>query len=102
MGKADSGMWRAVRDVVSHAGAAAVLVVVAVVFLGGAYAGLNMIDRLGSIGLGMYIVAMISWGLLFVPLVVYAVGLRQRGSRRYREELRAKQEREEQRYGLRG
>lgn len=91
----------AVRDVLSHVVAAVVLLVTAAVFLGGAYAGLQMIDRLGSIGLGMYAVAMIAWGLLFVPLVTYAIGLRQRGSRRHREALRQRQELEQLRYGLR-
>ena len=90
------------RDAFSHAWAAAVLIGVAVVFLAGAYAGTKMIGRLGSLGLAMYAVAIVSYGLLFVPLVTYAIGLRQRGSRRHRESLRRRQESEQLRYGVRG
>ena len=94
-------MRTVLRDALSRLGAYVVLLAVAVVFLGGAVAGLSMIDRLGSLGLAMYAVAIVSWGLLFVPLVAYALGLRQRSSRRHREDLQARQAVERLRYGLR-
>ncbi|WP_205695473.1 hypothetical protein [Conexibacter sp. SYSU D00693] len=96
----DAAPVRLVRDALAHLGALAVLVVVLVVFLGGAFAGLQMIDRLGSIGLAMYAVALLAWGLLFVPLVAYAHRLRQSGSPRHRKALRERQEHQMLHYGV--
>ena len=86
-GGRDGGARRAARDVLSQAGALIVFVASVAVFLAGAVAGLQMIERLGFIGLGMYLAAIVAWGLLFVPFVVYAIGLHQRGSARHRQQL---------------
>lgn len=93
---------RLLRDTGARVVAVAVLAAVAAVFLTGAWAGTKMIGRLGGLGLGMYVLALVAWGLLFVPLVAYAIGLLQRGSKRYRDALAERQRIEHLRYGLGG
>jgi hypothetical protein len=78
----------------------ALFAIALVMFSAGAALGITMVGRLGGAGWVMYAVVIGSYALVFGPMVAYAHGLQQRGSRRHRDEVRRRQEAQRIKYGL--
>jgi len=89
-----------VHDVLSRVSGTVLLLGGFVMFAAGAVAGMTMIGRLGGAGWLMYAVVIGSYALVFGPVVAYAHGLHQNGSRRHREAVRRRQESQRLKYGL--
>jgi hypothetical protein len=91
---------RAVGDLISKLSGAAIIVLAVVLFLGGAFAGLSIIGRLGGAGWIIYIVVMTSYALVFGPMIVSGVVLAQRGSSRRRRAMAKRIEEQRRKFGL--
>jgi hypothetical protein len=88
------------RDLVSKLSGAVIIAVAVAMFLGGAFAGLAMIGRLGGAGWIIYFVVISAYALVFGPLLVSGVTLAQRGSRRRRAATAQRVEDQRRKFGL--
>ncbi len=89
-----------IADMLSNASSVALVALCVVGFLGPAIAGVTMIQRLGGAGWVMYALVMGTWALVFGPLLAHAAQLRENGSRRAREEKRARIDAQRRKFGL--
>jgi len=78
----------------------AIIAVAVALFLGGAFAGLSIVGRLGGAGWIIYVVVMCSYALVFGPLIVSGVVIAQRGSSRRRRALAKQIDEQRRKFGL--
>jgi hypothetical protein len=87
-------------DVLANMSSVALFICSAALFLGGAFAGIGLVSRLGGAGWLMYSVVIGTYALVFGPVIASAVTLRQRGSARHRAALAERRREQRIKYQL--
>lgn len=95
-----SAPLRALGDLISKVSGAAIIALAVLLFLGGAFAGLSIVGRLGGAGWIIYFVVVCSYALIFGPLIVSGVVLAQRGSSRRRRAMAERIDEQRRKFGL--
>jgi hypothetical protein len=96
----EGSLRQRLSDLFDHTSSLVLLALCVVLFGGAAVAGVAMVSRLGGVGWFMYAVVMGTFALVFGPVIASAVTLRQRGSKRHREEARLRVEEQRKKFGL--
>ncbi len=87
-------------DLLNNLSSVALLILVVVLFLGGAIGGIGLVSRLGGAGWFIYALVLGTYALIFGPVIASAVTLRQNGSPKHRAELERRREEQRRKFGL--